>query len=264
MIATDPDADRIGTAVRHKGEYRLMSGNEIGVLLTDYLLSRRKENGTLPVKPVIVSTIVSTSLAEKVAAEYGAEFVSVLTGFKYIGGEIAKLESKGQTERFVLGYEESYGYLSGSYVRDKDAVVASMLVAEMTAYYLKSGKTLVDRIEEIYARFGTYEHKLKSYEYPGAEGSAKMNALLSDLRKNLPSELGGSKIVRTVDYLTQTELDLPKSNVLSFEAENGSKLIVRPSGTEPLIKLYFTAASTPKENEEIFAKMFAQTEKIFA
>lgn len=264
LIATDPDADRIGTAVRHKGEYRLMSGNEIGVLLTDYLLSRRKENGTLPVKPVIVSTIVSTSLAEKVAAEYGAEFVSVLTGFKYIGGEIAKLESKGQTERFVLGYEESYGYLSGSYVRDKDAVVASMLVAEMTAYYLKSGKTLVDRIEEIYARFGTYEHKLKSYEYPGAEGSAKMNALLSDLRKNLPSELGGSKIVRTVDYLTQTELDLPKSNVLSFEAENGSKLIVRPSGTEPLIKLYFTAASTPKENEEIFAKMFAQTEKIFA
>ena len=149
-------------------------------------------------------------------------------------------------------------------MRDKDAVVASMLVAEMTAHYLKEGKTLVDRIEELYAKFGTYEHKLKSYEYPGAEGNAKMRALLSDLRKNLPAKLGDSKIVKTVDYLTQTEADLPKSNVLSFEAENGSKLIVRPSGTEPLIKLYITAASTPEENEKIFKAVFEQVEKMFA
>lgn len=264
LIATDPDADRIGTAVRHKGNYRLMTGNEIGVLLTDYILCCKKKNGTLPPKPVIVSTIVSTGLAEKVAKEYGAEFYSVLTGFKYIGGIIGELESKGEQNRFVLGFEESYGYLSGSYVRDKDAVVASMLVAEMTAHYLKEGKTLVDRIEELYAKFGTYEHKLKSYEYPGAEGNAKMRALLSDLRKNLPAKLGDSKIVKTVDYLTQTEADLPKSNVLSFEAENGSKLIVRPSGTEPLIKLYITAASTPEENEKIFKAVFEQVEKMFA
>ena len=264
LIATDPDADRIGTAVRHKGSYRLMTGNEIGVLLTDYILSCKNKNGTLPARPVIVSTIVSTGLAEKVAKEYGAEFYSVLTGFKYIGGIIGMLESKGEQNRFVLGFEESYGYLSGSYVRDKDAVVASMLVAEMTAHYLKEGKTLVDRIEELYAKFGTYEHKLKSYEYPGAEGNAKMTALLSDLRKRLPSKLGNSKIVKTVDYLTQTEADLPKSNVLSFEAENGSKLIVRPSGTEPLIKLYITAASTPEENEKIFKAVFEQVDKIFA
>lgn len=264
LIATDPDADRIGTAVKHKDEYRLMSGNEIGVLLTDYILSRLSENGTLPNRPVVVSTIVSTGLAQKVASKYGAEFFSVLTGFKYIGGIIGMLEEKGETDRFVLGFEESYGYLSGSYVRDKDAVVASMLVAEMTAYYLKQGKTLVDRIQEIYCEFGTYEHKLKSYEYAGADGNAKMKKLLSDLRENLPVNLGDSKIIKTVDYLTQTELDLPKSNVLSFEAENGSKLIVRPSGTEPLIKLYFTAASTPEKNEEIFNKLFAQTEKIFS
>ncbi len=264
LIATDPDADRIGTAVRHKGAYRLMSGNEIGVLLTDYILSQRKKNGTLPADPVIVTTIVSTGLAERVAKEYGVTFYNVLTGFKYIGGVIGMLEQRGEADRFVLGFEESYGYLSGSYVRDKDAVVASMLVAEMTAYHLSQGKTLVDRIEEIYARFGTYEHKLKSYEYPGAEGNAKMKKLLSDLRGALPEKLGDSKIVKTVDYLTQTEYDLPKSNVLSFEAENGSKLIVRPSGTEPLIKLYFTAASTPEENKKIFAAMEKQTEQMFS
>ena len=264
LIATDPDADRVGTAVRHNGEYKLMTGNEIGVLLTDYVLSRRKENGTLPDNPVVVTTIVSTSLAEKVARGYGAELIKVLTGFKYIGGVIAKLEAKGEAERFVLGFEESYGYLSGSYVRDKDAVVASMLIAEMTAYYLSSGKTLVDRLGEIYAKYGTYEHKLKTYEYPGAEGSAKMDALLSGLRDNLPKKLGDSEVVASIDYLTQTEFDLPKANVLSFTAKNGSSLIVRPSGTEPLIKLYVTAASNPEENKKVFEKIFAQLEKIFA
>ena len=264
LIATDPDADRIGTAVKHRGDYRLMTGNEIGVLLTDYLLSRRKANGTLPENPVIVTTIVSTGLAERVAQAYGVTFYNVLTGFKYIGGVVGALEAKGEADRFVLGFEESYGYLSGSYVRDKDAVVPAMLVAEMTAYHLKNGKTLVDRIEELYAEFGTYEHKLKSYEYPGAEGSAKMAKLLADFRKHLPKKLGDSKVVKTVDYLTQTEFDLPKANVISLSAENGSQLIVRPSGTEPLIKLYITASSTPSENEKILAAIYAQTEKIFA
>ena len=262
LIATDPDADRVGTAVRHDGEYRLLTGNEVGVLLTDYILSQRKAKGTLPKRPVIATTIVSTGLAEKVAKEYGVTFYNVLTGFKYIGGVIGKLEKVEETERFVLGFEESYGYLTGSYVRDKDAVVGSMLVAEMTAYHLQHGKTLVDRIQEIYAQFGTYEHKLKSYEYPGAEGNAKMKKLLTDLRANLPTELCGSRIVKTVDYLTQKEVDLPKLNVLLFEAENGSKLVVRPSGTEPLIKVYLTAASTPEENKIILQKMIEYTDTI--
>lgn len=264
LIATDPDADRIGTAVKHKGDYVLMTGNEIGVLLTDYILGARKAASSLPKDPIIVSTIVSTSLTEKIAAEYGAKLVTVLTGFKYIGGVIGELEARGEQDRFVLGFEESYGYLSGSYVRDKDAVVASMLIAQMTAHYLKQGKTLVDRINEIYAKYGTYEHKLKSYEYPGAAGSAKMQSLLADLRKNLPTQLAGSPIVKTVDYLTQTEQKLPKSNVLSFTAQNGSKLIVRPSGTEPLIKLYITAAQSPEQNEIILKKIYAQIEEIFA
>ncbi|MDE7394765.1 MAG: phospho-sugar mutase [Clostridiales bacterium] len=264
LIATDPDADRIGTAVRHKGQYRLMTGNEIGVLLTDFIFAQRRANGTLPENPVMVTTIVSTELAGKIAEKYGAKCPRVLTGFKYIGGIIGGLEQKGEENRFVIGFEESYGYLSGSYVRDKDAVVASMLVAEMTAYYLKQGKTLVDRIEEIYAEYGTYEHKLKSYEYPGAEGNAKMQKLLSDLRANLPAVLGDSKVVRHVDYLTQTEEDLPKANVLLLKAENGSSLIIRPSGTEPLIKLYLTAASTTEENKKIFEKIQQQIDSIFA
>lgn len=262
LIATDPDADRVGTAVRHRGEYRLMSANEIGVLLTDYILSRRKENGTLPKDPVIVTTIVSTSLAERVAAEYGVTFYKVLTGFKYIGGVIGKLEERGETDRFVLGFEESFGYLTGSYVRDKDAAVASLLIAEMTAYHLSHGKTLVDRIEEIYARFGTYEHRLETYEYPGAEGCAKRMRIMDGLRAHLPAMLGDSRVVRVVDYLTQREIDLPKSNVLAFYAENGGSLIVRPSGTEPLIKVYITAASAPQENGIFFEKVLRQVEEL--
>lgn len=262
LIATDPDADRMGIAVRHDGDYRLMTGNEVGVLLTDFLFSQRRASGTLPKKPVLVKTIVSTALAVKVAEEYDAEIHNVLTGFKYIGDVIGKLEAKGEQDRFVLGFEESYGYLSGSYVRDKDAVVASMLTAQMTAFYKKKGMTLVDRINEIYAKFGHYEHRLKSYEYAGAEGNAKMKELLSSLRANLPSEVGGSKVVDCIDYLTQTKYDLPKSNVLSFTLENGCSFIVRPSGTEPLIKVYFTAAKTPKENESLFAAMNAYADSI--
>ena len=255
LIATDPDADRMGIAVRHNNDYRLMTGNEVGVLLTDFLFSKRKENGTLPKVPVLVKTIVSTNLAVEVAKEYGAEVHNVLTGFKYIGDVIGKLEAKGEADRFVLGFEESYGYLSGSYVRDKDAVVASMLTAQMTAYYKNKGMTLVDRINQIYAKFGHYEHRLKSYEYAGAEGNAKMKELLSDLRANLPKSVGGVKVVDTIDYLTQDRFDLPKSNVLSFTLENGCSFIVRPSGTEPLIKVYYTAAKTPEENKKLFESM---------
>lgn len=263
LIATDPDADRVGTAVLHNGEYVLLSGNEAGVLLTDYLLSMKKAAGTLPSRPVIVKTIVTTDLVRKVAEKYNAEIYDVLTGFKYIGDVIAKLEKKGEEDRYVLGFEESYGYLSGTYVRDKDAVNASMLIAEMTAYYKKRNMTLVDRLNQIYAEYGYYEHRLMSFDFPGADGQAKLARLLKKIRGNLPVSIAGVKIVRTVDYLTQTEADLPKSNVLSFTAEDGTKLIIRPSGTEPIIKMYLTATKTKDENEKIFKMMREMLEEMF-
>ncbi len=239
VIGTDPDADRLGAAVRVNNEFRLISGNEMGVLLLDYIFSHSK---SLPENPVVVKTIVSTDLAARVAESYGATAVEVLTGFKYIGEVIKRLEKTGEGHRFVFGFEESYGYLSGSYVRDKDAVVASMLVAEMTADYLAEGKTLADVLDGIYAKFGRYYHKTVSFTYEGIAGAQRMQEVLTDFRKNPPKAIDGSKVVKSIDYMTQTEFELPKSNVLSFKAEDGSKLIVRPSGTEPLIKVYITAA----------------------
>ncbi len=264
LIATDPDCDRVGIAVRTQEGMKLMTGNEVGVLLSDYLLMRKKANGTLPDKPVIVKTIVTTELVRKVAAPYGAEIKDVLTGFKYIGDVIGKLEKKGEENRYVLGFEESYGYLSGTYVRDKDGVNASMLVAEMAAYYKAQGKTLVDRINEIYALYGLYEHKLITYEFAGAEGHDKMESLLKALRQHLPKEIAGSAVTRSVDYLTQTEADLPRSDVLSFFTEDGSQLVIRPSGTEPLIKVYLTACKDKKYNENKFALMKKELDAIFA
>lgn len=240
VIGTDPDADRIGAAVKTGDGYRLISGNEMGVLLIDYIFSHAK---ALPKNPVVVKTIVTTDLAARVAERYGAEVREVLTGFKYIGEVIKKLEQKGEGDRFVFGYEESYGYLSGTYVRDKDAVVASMLVAEMAADCLKEGKTLADVLDGIYSEFGKYYHRTVSFTYEGAAGAQKMQEVLASVRNNPPVEIDGSAVVESIDYLTQTKFDLPKSNVLSFKAADGSKLIVRPSGTEPLIKVYITAAS---------------------
>lgn len=239
VIGTDPDADRIGAAVKTAEGYRLITGNEMGVLLIDYIFSHSKK---LPSRPVVVKTIVTTDLARKVAEKYGAEVREVLTGFKYIGETIKKLEEAGE-DRFVFGYEESYGYLSGAYVRDKDAVVASMLIAEMTATYKAEGKTLADALGSIYAEFGEYFHRTVSFTYEGVAGAQKMQEVLGGVRKNPPKDIDGSKVVESIDYLTQTALDLPKSNVLSYKAADGSKLIIRPSGTEPLIKVYITAAT---------------------
>lgn len=263
LIATDPDCDRVGTAVKTAEGYILLTGNEVGALLCDYLLMRKKANGTLAKNPVIVKTIVTTELVKKIGAQYNAEVFNVLTGFKYIGDVIAKLEAKGEESRYVLGFEESYGYLSGTYVRDKDAVNASMLIAEMTAYYKKQGKTLVDRLNELYEQFGYYQHCTIPFDFPGSAGIAKMEVLLSDLRKNLPDTIAGAKVVKTVDYLTQTEVDLPRANVLSFAMEDDSLLIVRPSGTEPLIKVYLTACKTKEENAQKFEKMLAWLNEIF-
>ena len=235
VIGTDPDADRIGAAVKTKNGYRLITGNEMGVLLIDFVFSHSKR---LPEKPVAVKTIVTTDLAARVAESYGAEMREVLTGFKYIGEVIKKLEEKGEGERFVIGYEESYGYLSGTYVRDKDAVVATMLVAEMAAAYLAEGKTLEDVPE-----YGRYFHRTVSFTYEGVAGAQKMKDVLAGVRKNPPRDIDGSAVVQSIDYMTQTQFDLPKSDVLSFKASDGSKLIIRPSGTEPLIKVYITAAT---------------------
>lgn len=240
VIGTDPDADRIGAAVKTKNGYRLITGNEMGVLLIDFVFSHSKH---LPEKPVVVKTIVTTDLAARVAESYGAEMREVLTGFKYIGEVIKKLEEKGEGERFVIGYEESYGYLSGTYVRDKDAVVATMLVAEMAAAYLAEGKTLEDVLDGIYSEYGRYFHRTVSFTYEGVAGAQKMKDVLAGVRKNPPRDIDGSAVVQSIDYMTQTQFDLPKSDVLSFKASDGSKLIIRPSGTEPLIKVYITAAT---------------------
>lgn len=263
LIATDPDCDRVGIAVPVNGGYRLMTGNEVGVLLTDYLLKIKKENGTLPARPVIVKTIVTSELVRKVSEPYGAELFDVLTGFKYIGDVIAKLEVKGEESRYILGFEESYGYLSGTYVRDKDAVNASMLIAEMTAYYKKQGKSLVDRLNEIYAMYGLYEHKQVRFDFPGSSGIALMNEILNGVRNNLPTVIAGEKVVKTVDYLSQTEFDLPPSNVLSFSMADGSQLIMRPSGTEPIVKVYLTACKDQQSNAQKFADMTAWLNTIF-
>ena len=263
VIGTDPDADRIGTAVLHNGEYKLISGNEMGVLLSKFLLESKKRAGTLDPEPVLVKTIVTTSLLNKIAAEYNATVYNVLTGFKYIGDVIAKLEKKGRESRYVLGFEESYGYLAGTYVRDKDAVVASMLVAEMVAHYKREGKTLFDVMGEIYAKYGRYTHKTISFEFGGAKGSETMKRLLNKIRENKPEAFAGNKVVKVIDYLTQTEFDLPKSNVLSFEMEDGSMVIVRPSGTEPLIKVYITAVKSEEENKKQIERIIEEFNALF-
>ncbi|MCM1367760.1 MAG: phospho-sugar mutase [Roseburia sp.] len=239
VIGTDPDADRLGAAVKTADGYRLISGNEMGVLLIDYIFSHAKN---IPQNPVVVKTIVTTDLAARVAESYGATVKEVLTGFKYIGDVIKKLEDKGERDRFVFGYEESYGYLSGTYVRDKDAVVASMLVAEMAADYAAEGKTLADAIDGIYGKFGRYFHRTVPFTYEGVAGVEKMKRVLSDIRNDPPKDIDGSAVVESLDYLTGVN-GLPKSDVLSFKAADGSKLIIRPSGTEPLIKVYITAAT---------------------
>lgn len=237
-IGTDPDCDRMGVAVKHNNDYVQFTGNEIGVLLTDYLMA----NSTLPPHPVIVKSIVSTDLALKVAQSYGATAVETLTGFKYIGETIKNLEKENRGEDFVFGFEESCGYLSGTYVRDKDAVVASMLTCEMVSNYKKKGMTLVDRLNEIYEKFGRYIHKSVPFTFEGEEGSKRMKEILRDLRNAPITEIAGEKVTETIDYLSQTKLALPKADVLSYKTKSGNGIIIRPSGTEPLIKAYITVA----------------------
>ncbi|MBQ3092058.1 MAG: phospho-sugar mutase, partial [Clostridia bacterium] len=241
MLATDPDADRVGIAMKcPDGSYELVSGNEVGVLLLDYICEGRIEKGTMPKNPVAVKSLVSTPLADAVAANYGVEMRNVLTGFKWIGDQIAGLEAAGEVDRFILGFEESYGYLAGPYVRDKDAIIGSMLICEMAAYYRSIGSSVKERLEAIYAKYGRYLNKIDSFEFPGLSGMDKMAGIMEGLRTNPPAEIGGYKVVKVTDYKKTEETGLPAANVLVYGLEGGATVIVRPSGTEPKVKAYYT------------------------
>ena len=212
----------------------------MGVLLLDYICAGRIEKGTMPENPVAVKSIVSTPLADAVAKKYGVELRNVLTGFKWIGDQIAQLESSGEVDRFIFGFEESYGYLAGPYVRDKDAVIGSMLICEMAAYYRSIGSSLKQRMEEIYAEYGRYLNKVDSFEFPGLSGMDKMSGIMQGLRDNPLSEIAGYKVTSVTDYQKPEETGLPAANVLIYKLENNATVIVRPSGTEPKIKIYYT------------------------
>lgn len=264
LLATDPDCDRVGIAVPDKtGELVLMSGNEVGAMLLNYILSQRLEKGTLPKSAIAVKSFVSTDLAEVIAKKYNCTFKNLLTGFKYIGELITNLEKEGRASDFVMGFEESYGYLAGTHARDKDAVVASMLICEMAAYYKTKNMNLVDVMNSLYDKFGYYCNEVKSYTFEGAEGMEKMAQIMDTLRQNPPKTIGDFIVTAVSDYKTskitftdgkEEKIELPKSNVLAFALENGNKVIVRPSGTEPKIKAYLTAIGNDKESASKIAK----------
>lgn len=266
MLATDPDADRVGIAMKcPDGTYELVTGNEMGALLLDYICAGRIENGTMPKDPVAVMSLVSTPLAKAIAKHYNVELRSVLTGFKWIGDQILNLEKNHQEDRFIFGFEESYGYLAGSYVRDKDAVVASMLICEMAAYYRANGSSIKQRLEEIYSQYGRYFNKTDSFEFPGLSGMDKMAGIMTQLRQEPPAAIGAHKITKAVDFKKSEETGLPPANVLLYELENGATVIIRPSGTEPKIKAYFTTlgkdlAEAQAQKDELAAAV----EPIFA
>ena len=266
MLATDPDADRVGIAMKcPDGTYELVTGNEMGALLLDYICAGRIEKGTMPKDPVAVMSLVSTPLAKAIAKHYNVELRSVLTGFKWIGDQILNLEKNHQEDRFIFGFEESYGYLAGSYVRDKDAVVASMLICEMAAYYRANGSSIKQRLEEIYSQYGRYFNKTDSFEFPGLSGMDKMAGIMTQLRQEPPAAIGAHKITKAVDFKKSEETGLPPANVLLYELENGATVIIRPSGTEPKIKAYFTTLG--KDLSEAQAQkdeLAAAVEPIFA
>lgn len=274
LLATDPDCDRVGIAVPDGDDYVLFTGNEVGALLFEYICQQRIRKGTMPENPIVVKTIVTTNIIDAIAKEYGVEVIDVLTGFKFIGEQIGFLEKKGEEKRYVFGFEESYGYLSGGYVRDKDAVNASMLICEMAAYYRTQGISLLQARENLYNKYGVYYHTLHSFTFEGESGMIKMNDIMNQLRQNPPSEIAGYKVLNASDYKlsitknletgTESEIKLPKSNVLAFELENNLKVVVRPSGTEPKIKTYYTAKAPDFESaKKIEAKLASDFGKLF-
>lgn len=254
LLATDPDADRVGIAVPDgKGGYALFSGNEVGAMLLEYICEQRIQKGTMPKHPVAVKTIVTTDIVEAICKAYDVELIEVLTGFKFIGEQIGFLEEKGEEDRYIFGFEESYGYLAGSYVRDKDAVVASMLICEMAAYYRTKGISMMQARENLYQKYGVYVHAQHSFTFEGESGMIRMQNIMEHLRTHRPEQIDNLKVIQFADYEKQVSIDLttgtetaitlPQSNVLSFTLEQGAKVIIRPSGTEPKIKAYYTTTA---------------------
>ena len=260
LLATDPDCDRVGIAVRDGDEVVLMTGNEVGAMLCEYLLSNLKEQNKLPENPVVVKSIVTTPLIEAICKEYGAEVADLLTGFKYIGELITSMEKEGKEDNFIVGMEESYGYLRGIHARDKDAVVASLMIAEMAAFYKLKGMSLKQFMDSIYEKYGMYLNSVLNFAFEGASGMQKMADIMNSLRENAPESFAGKKVVAIADYKESVvtnvltgdakEIVLPKSNVLSYSLEDNSKVIIRPSGTEPKIKIYITAYDDTRANAE--------------
>ena len=269
LLATDPDCDRVGIAIPYDGEYKLLTGNDVGALLLDFIIDRRQANGTLPKNPIAVKTIVTTELCRKIAEDKGVQLIDVLTGFKFIGEQIGILEEKGEENRFIFGFEESYGYLGGSYVRDKDAVIASMLICEMVAYYKSQGKNLIDVLDSLYKKYGYFICSQLSFTCEGASGMKQIMGIMENLRTDMPKEIAGAKVIKADDYEkslsfdlvngTETKITLPVSNVLCYYLEDGSSLIVRPSGTEPKIKIYLSAVGETDEKAEIKLKELEQS-----
>ena len=273
LLATDPDCDRVGIAVRDGGEYKLMTGNEVGAMLTEYVLSSLQAQGRLPHEPVVVKTIVTTRLVAEIAAHYGAATADLLTGFKYIGELVTKLEAAGEADRFVLGMEESYGYLRGTHARDKDAVVASMLICEMAAYYKAKGMSLYEFMQSLYRRYGMYRNSVLNFGFEGASGMEKMRQMMETLRREPPKAIAGEAVGSISDYEARettdlvsgakTPIDLPRSNVLSYRLTGADGVIVRPSGTEPKIKVYITSvAENAAAADEKAARIGADMERI--
>lgn len=254
LLATDPDCDRCGTAVKTADGYRLISGNEMGVLLLDFICKMRIAAGTMPEKPIAVKTIVTTPMAARVAEHYGVELIDVLTGFKFIGEQLGFLENKGETSRYIFGFEESYGYLSGSFVRDKDAVNASLIICEMFAYYKALGKSLADVLDELYAEYGLFDSRLLSYTFEGSTGFAKMQSIMKRFRESPPAAIAGKAVEKIIDYKLD-ETGLPKSDVIRFILSDGSEGIVRPSGTEPKLKVYLTTVTEQSQANSLMSVM---------
>ncbi len=248
LIATDPDADRVGIAIKDGNEYRLLTGNQVGVLLFDYICSLRIKHNKMPKDPIAVKTIVTTDMVKKIAEKYGVQIVEVLTGFKFIGEQIGLLEAKGEEERYIFGFEESYGYLSGGYVRDKDAVDGAFLIAEMFAYYKHQGISLVSKLSELYKEYGYFSNYLDSFEFEGSSGFNKMMSIMEKVRNQITS-IGKYKIVNKIDYEKGVN-GLPKSNVLKLFLDNGTSIVVRPSGTEPKLKIYTSICGDNFENND--------------
>lgn len=260
LLATDPDCDRVGTAVKSADGYELLSGNEMGLLLFDYICRRRIALGKMPHNPILVKTIVTTDLAKLIAADYGVEVIDVLTGFKFIGEQIGLLEEKGEAERYIFGFEESYGYLSGGFVRDKDGVNASLLICEMFAYYKSHGQTLLEVLDALYKKYGYCLNTLRSYTFEGAEGFDTMTKIMENFRTAAPTAIAGKAITAISDYKTsvtsntdgsKTIINLPQSNVMKFLLEGNTSVVIRPSGTEPKLKFYISVSAASRREAEL-------------